>query len=88
MIKNILSVLIFLFSIIFFYFVTSTYFSMAQKKKITENRKTVIQKIENNISGLPILVTDTNNIIEFNSGFENENNKIKRNFWKLFKQHD
>ena len=35
---------------------------------------------------LPVLLNDTNNVIEFNSGFKEKNNKIKRNFWKLFKK--
>ena len=33
------------------------------------------------------LINDTNNVIEFNSGFE-KINKIERNFWKLFKKND
>ena len=37
---------------------------------------------------LPILDNDTNNVIEFNTGFENENNKKKRSFWELFKKNE
>ena len=47
-----------------------------------------MQKIKNNTDGLPILINDTNDIIEFNTGYKNENNKIKRNFWKLFIKND
>ena len=31
---------------------------------------------------------DTQDVIEFNSGYRNENNKKKRNFWNLFKKND
>ena len=88
MIKNILSILTFLFSISFIYFVGNTYFSQNQKTKINKNRSTILQKIKNNIENLPILANDTKESIEFNSGFENENKKIKRNFWKLFKKNE
>ena len=47
-----------------------------------------LKKISSNIDGLPILVNDTNDVIEFNSGFRNNNSKIKRNFWNLFKKND
>jgi len=57
-------------------------------KKINSNRTSVYKKIEENISNLPLLTNDTNDVIEFNSGYDNDNNKIKRNFWKLFKKND
>jgi hypothetical protein len=53
-----------------------------------KNRKAISKIIENNISGLPVLINDTNNVIEFNSGFEDDNDKIKRSFWNLFKIND
>jgi len=88
MTKNILSVTIFLFSLIFFYFVVNIYFSEQQKKKVKKNREVIMQEIRKNINKLPVLVNDTNNIIIFNLGFENKDNKIERNFWKLFKNND
>ena len=88
MIKNVLSVLIFFFSISFFYFVGNTYFSDNQETYVKKNRKIISQKIKNNFSELPLLVNDTNNVIIFNSGYSEENNKIERNFWKLFKKND
>jgi len=88
MIKNIFSVLIFLFIFFFTFFVVSTYISDKNTKKININRNSVYKKIEENISNLILLTNDTNNIIEFNSGYGNDNNKIKRNFWKLFKKND
>ena len=53
---------------------------------INKKKETILQKIKDSINELPILINDTNNIIEFNPGFEKENNKIKRNFWKLFEK--
>ena len=84
MIKNILTVLIFLFCSSFFYLVISTYYSNSHK--IKKNRDLTLQRINNNMHELPVLLNDTNNVIEFNSGFKKKNNKIKRNFWKLFKK--
>ena len=88
MIKNYLSVLIFFILCIFIFFVVSTYKSDKNKKKITSNRISVYKKIEENISNLVLLKSDTNNVIEFNFVYDNDNNKIKRNFWKLFKKND
>ena len=35
---------------------------------------------------LPVLLNNTVDVIEFNSGFENTNKRsFKRNFWELFK---
>ena len=86
MVKNILSVLIFLFLFSFLFFVANTYLLNNQKTLINKKKEIVLQKITDSINELPILINDTNNIIEFNPGFENENNKIKRSFWKLFEK--
>jgi hypothetical protein len=88
MVKNILSVLIFLFSIFFVYFVVSSYFSDNQKIKIKKKREAIINNLKNNKNELPFLVNDTNDIVNFNTSFENENDIIKRSFWKLFKKND
>ena len=86
MIKNTLSVLIFIFSITFLYFVGNIYFSENQELKVKKNRDTISKKIQNNIGNLQILANDTDNVIEFNSGYSKESKKKKRNFWKLFKK--
>ena len=86
MVKNFLSVLIFLFLFSFLFFVVNTYLSNNKKTLINKKKEIVLQKIKDSINELPILINDTNNIIEFNPGFENENNKIERSFWKLFKK--
>jgi hypothetical protein len=86
MIKNFISVLIFLFIFLFIFFIVSTYISDKNKKKINSNRKNIYSKIEDSLVTLPLLKNNTNDVIEFNSGYENENKKIQRNFWNLFKK--
>jgi hypothetical protein len=88
MIKHFFSVLIFTFIFVFIYFVASTYVSKNNKEKINTNRKNIFLYIEQNMSSLPLLKNDTNDVIEFNSGYNDVNNKIKRNFWNLFKKND
>jgi len=88
MIKNFFSILIFFFLFFFIYFIISTYVSENNKKKINFNRKNIYSKIEDNLSNLPFLKNDTQDVIEFNTGYDNDRNKIKRNFWNLFKKDD
>ena len=87
MIKN-----IFLFSILsiiflFSYLIFTKYTSNENIKKINLNRLNIEKKFEEKYSELPKLENDTNNVIEFNSGFNTEN-KTKRNFWDLIKNND
>jgi uncharacterized protein YxeA len=88
MIKHFISVLIFLFIFFFLFFVITTYISKINKEKINMNRTNIYLKIEDNLSKLPLLKNDTNNVVVFNSGFNEINSKIKRNFWDLFKKND
>jgi len=88
MIKNLLSILMFLFISIFIYFIFSTYYSDQNKKKININRVESHEQIVKNIINLPRLANDTNDVIEFNSGYGKNEDRIKRNFWELFKKND
>ena len=88
MIKNFFSFLIFLFIFSFIFFIFSTYISEENQKKINLNRKNIYSKIKDNLTTLPLLKNDTKDVLEFNSGYENDNKKIKRNFWNLFKKND
>jgi hypothetical protein len=88
MIKNFLSVLVCLFIFLSIFFIISTYISDNNKKKIKLNRKNVYSKIKDDLSNLPFLKNDTDNVIEYNSGYDNDNDKVKRNFWDLFKKND
>ena len=88
MIKHFFSVLIFFFIFLFIFFIISTYISDKNTKKISLNRINILSKIENSIPNLPILKNDTHDVIKYNSGYDNDSNKIKRNFWNLFKKND
>ena len=88
MIRHFFSVLIFIFIFLFIFFVITAYNSKINKEKINSNRTNIYSKIEDNLSKLPLLENNTNNVVEFNSGFNEVNNKIKKNFWNLFKKND
>ena len=88
MIKHFLSILIFFFIFFFIFFVFSTYLSKNNKEKISSNRSNSLFLIEEKLSTLPLLKSNTNDVIEFNSGYNESSNKIKRNFWNLFKKND
>ena len=50
------------------------------------NRSNIDEILEEKIVDLPILLNDTNNVIEFNDSFENDiKNEKKRSFWNLLK---
>ena len=85
MLKKIIIFLLFLLTIIFFYHVTEYYFSKENIKKINLNRSEVNENLIDKSLSLPFLTNDTNNVIEFNSGFNLEN-KTKRKFWDLIKR--
>jgi len=70
------------------FFVTSSYLSSNNKEKININRVDAQLKIRKNTSTLPLLKNDTSNVVEFNSGYEDDNKNIKRKFWDLFKKND
>lgn len=62
------------------------YLSNNNREKINSNRTNIYSKIKDNLSNLPLLKNDTDNVIEFNSGYNDRDNKVKRNFWNLFKK--
>ena len=87
MIKNIFYLLITILILIFFLFVIQEYLSEKHIKKININRANITANLLSRSSDLPILKNDTNDIIEYNNGFNmNENNREKRSFWKLLKR--
>lgn len=87
MFKNIFLFLIFLIISLFFYLIFTKYTSNENIKKINLNRLNIEKKFEDKYSELPKLENNTNNVIEFNSGFIIDD-KIKRNFWDLIKKND
>jgi len=83
MFKKITLLLIFILIVLFFYFVIHYYLSEENIKKINLSRSNVKVNLINKSSNIPFLDNDTNNVIEFNSGFNSENKIKKRSFWNL-----
>ena len=84
MIKIITNLFIFLFVSFFSYYIFYQYNTEKNKNEIKQNRSNYKNSINNKIINLDYLKNDTNNVIEFNSGYKIINkNKIKRNFWEL-----
>ena len=71
---------------LFIFTVFKYYFSIKNINNKHYKRSNIDQILQEKISELPILLNDTNNVIEFNDTFEEEiNNEKKRSFWNLFK---
>ena len=86
MIKNTINLFIIASIIIFYFYVFKYYFSNQNIKNTNLNRQNIEQIVKDKTLDIPNLVNDTNNVIEFNTGFDEEikNNK-PRNFWDLLK---
>jgi len=86
MIYNVIKVLILILVLSFFSMVFNYYYSAKNINLVEENRNNINNRMFNDIPGLEVLPNDRNDVIEFNSGFDNSNKKnFKRNFWELFK---
>ncbi len=86
MIKNLISLSMIISICLFIFFVITEYLSDKNKKLINLNRLNIDQGINEESMNLPILKSDTDNVIEFNEGYNQKNNtKPQRKFWKLFK---
>ena len=73
-----LLVIFFIFKVFGFY---SSYNNISNKNY---NRSNIDLILKEKIKDLPILANDTNNIIEFNDSFDEEDNSHKkRSFWEL-----
>ena len=72
--------------VIYFFNKYAYYLSDKNIKNVNSSRSNIDEILKNKISNLPILESDTNNVIEFNSSFSDEikNNK-PRSFWNLLK---
>ena len=75
------------FNFSFFIFTFNYYVSDKNISTVKKNRENLESKILKSTSVLPILPNDTNDVIEFNSGFDNSNEQnFKRSFWELIKR--
>jgi len=74
-------------TIIFFVLIVYNHYSSSKIINAKNfNRLNIDEILKNKVQNLPILVNDTNNIIEFNDTFDEEiNNNKKRSFWDLLK---
>ncbi len=80
--------IIFIITIILFIFNIFQYYSSNKNIIIKSfNRNNIEDILKNKTSDLPVLVNDTNNVIEFNNSIENNlNDEKKRSFWDLLKR--
>ena len=82
--KNIFKITIIFFIIIFFYFICRVYISEKNIVKIKKNRLNVEMNLSEKTTKLTVLPNDTNNIIEYNSGFNlNKKKKRKKKFLEI-----
>ena len=88
--KNVMAKLInifFLLIVLVFFSLTYNYYSSKKNLEAKDfNRNNIDEIINKKIKNLPVLKSDTNNIIEFNDGFSSEIKSDKpRSFWNLLK---
>ena len=84
--QKIVSIVFIILVIIFFGSTYKYYSSNKNIKNKVFNRNNINQLLNDKISNLPILMNDTDDVIEFNDGFSNEiKNDKPRSFWNLLK---
>ena len=84
-VKYLIYLLIIFFSI---FFVIKFYLSESNFKR---SNKVILQhrnELDNKFNNLPIIKSDTNNIIVYTNEVEDFKNKKSRNFWDLLKTND
>ena len=80
MIKSLLNFIVLLIFFIFFYLIIENYLSDNNKKKVNLNRQNTTETILNKTDNLTRLKNDTNNVIEFNTGYNIDEKKIKQSW--------
>lgn len=83
---KVFNIIIVIFITIFFYKVFSFYNSFNNKDLISKNRENIDNLIDDKIKDIPLFKSDTNDVIEFNSGYNQDDDKNKKKFWNLFKK--
>ena len=86
MIKEIKYLVFIILISLFLFFTIRYYFSDENKKKSYRSLNNIDTKINNYVKNLPILKSDTQNIIEYAE--ETKSNKKKYNFWKLLENNE
>ena len=67
---------------LFIFFISKYYFSDQNKKKSYRSLKSIDQNIEKHLTNLPILKSDTEDIIDYVEN-KTDQNKKTYHFWKL-----
>lgn len=82
MIKKILNTFFLIFFFTFIFLVVKYYLSEKNIIFTNKSRSSYSVKINEDISNLPVLKNDTNNIIFYNDDLEKFKNKRKKRFWE------
>ena len=84
---KILNIIMFLVTIIFILSIYNYYSSNKNVDAKNYNRKNIDQILKEKITDLPVLKSDTDNVIEFNNSLnDNIQENKKRSFWDLLKK--
>ena len=83
---RVLNIIIIILLTIFFYKVFSFYSSLNNKDLISKNSENIDNIIDSKIQDIPFFKNDTNDVIEFNSGYNQNDDENKKRFWNLFKK--
>ena len=83
--SKIVNTLFFLIIFMFFFTIYNYYSSNKNINSKIYNRTNADQILKEKIKDLPVLLNDTDNVIEFNNSLDNKIiNEKKRSFWDLF----
>jgi len=83
--SKIVNALFFLIIFMFFFTIYNYYSSNKNINSKIYNRTNADQILKEKIKDLPVLLNDTDNVIEFNNSLDNKIiNEKKRSFWDLF----
>ena len=83
--SKIVNALFFLIIFMFFFTIYNYYSSNKNINSKIYNRSNADQILKEKIKDLPVLLNDTDNVIEFNNSLDNKTiNEKKRSFWDLF----
>ena len=84
MIKNLINFFISILILLFLFQTTNYYFSDNNIDRINTNNSSTNKYLLEKTLNLSVLKNDTNDVIEFNNGFNTNNStKPKRKFWEV-----
>ncbi len=83
--NKLINTIMFLSIILFITIIIKYYFSSHTINTKNYNRLNIDQILNKKTLNLPILMNDTDNVIEFNNSLDNQVDEKKRSFWDLIK---